>query len=117
MITVSERMVMILSKTLENVKFPGETFLNIDDKNHNFETARDKALDRVKTYDSDPMLVGWYDRKCGRESPSEGCEDEGSDQAWVRYAKAHGGNLTVNVNNGEYIFIYRSGHQFEDTPR
>jgi hypothetical protein len=108
---------MILSKTLENVKFPGETFLNIDDKDLNFETARAAAEERVKTYDSDPMLVGWYDRKGGKESPSEGCEDEESDPAWVRYAKSHGGNLTVNVNDREYIFIYRSVHQFEDTPR
>ena len=108
---------MILPKTPEKVKFPGETFLNIDDHDLNFERARDAALERVKIYDSDPMLVGWYDRKSGMESPSEGCEDEEGDPAWVRYAKAHGGNLTVNVNDGEYIFIYRSAHQFKDTPR
>ena len=106
-----------MSKTLEKVKFPGETFLNIDYNDLNFESARNAARERVKTYDSDPMLVGWYDRKGGKESPSEGCEEEESDPAWVSYAKAHGGNLTVNVNDGEYIFIYRSEHRFEDTPR
>jgi hypothetical protein len=108
---------MILSKTLEKVELPGETFLNIDGKDLSFDSARNAADERVKTYDSDPMLVGWYDRKSRRESPSDGCEDEESDPAWVRYAKKHGGNLTVTVNDGEYIFIYRSAHQFEDTPR
>jgi hypothetical protein len=81
------------------------------------EGARDAALAHVKTYDSDPMLVGWYERKTGKQSPAEGCEDEESEPSWVRYAKNHGGNLSVNVNDGEFIFIYRSAHQFQDTPR
>lgn len=106
-----------MPKKLEKVKFPGETFLNIYDPGLDFERARNAALERVKTYDTDFMLVGWFDRNSGKESPSEGCEGEESDSAWVRYAKAHGGNLTVNANDGEYIFVYRSTHQFEDTPR
>lgn len=106
-----------MAKTLEDVKFPGETFLEIEDPDLDFERAREAALRRVKKYDSDPMLVGWYDGKRGKQSPSEGCEDEESEPGWVRYAKAHGGNLTVNINDGEYVFIYRSAHQFKDTPR
>jgi hypothetical protein len=107
----------LLPKKLEDVKFPGETFLYIDDPDVNFEWAQHVAFERVKKYDSDPMLVGWYDRKKGKVSPSESCEDKESEPGWVRYAKSHGGNLTVNVNDGEYIFIYRSEHSFEDTPR
>jgi len=106
-----------LPKTLEDVKFPGETFLEIEDPGLDFERAREAALGRVKKYDTDPMLVGWYDGKLDKQSPSEGCEDEESEPGWVRYAKAHGGNLTVNINDGEYVFIYRSAHQFKDTPR
>lgn len=105
-----------MPKKLEEVKFPGETFLNIDDPDLDFERARNAALERVRTYDADPMLVGWYDRNSGKDSPSEGCEGEESDPGWVSYAKAHGGNLTVNVNDGEFLFIYRSAHEFQDTP-
>jgi hypothetical protein len=69
------------------MKFPGETFLHIDDPDLNFERARDAAFERVKKYDTDPMLVAWYDRKRGKESPSESCEDEESEPGWVGYAK------------------------------
>lgn len=27
-------------------------------------------------------------------------------------AEGHGGNLTVNVNHGDYIFIFKSEHEF-----
>jgi hypothetical protein len=99
-------------KDLNEVRFPGETFLTIDHPDMGFERAKEAAVSRVRKYDSDPMLLGWYDRKAGKESPEESCEGKEGEPGWVNYAKAHGGNLTVNVNHGEYIFIFRSEHRF-----
>jgi hypothetical protein len=103
---------MAKPKDLSEVKFPGETFLNIDDPKMDFDRAHEAALKRVHTYDTDPMLLGWYERKSGKESPSVSCEEEGGDPGWVNYAKGHGANLTVNVNHGEYIFMFKSEHPF-----
>jgi Domain of unknown function (DUF5619) len=97
---------------LHKVRFPGETFLTVDDANLGFDRAKDAAISRVRKYDTDPMLLSWYDGKKGKESPSESCEGEEGEPGWVNYTKARGGNLTVNVNHGEYIFIFRSEHGF-----
>jgi hypothetical protein len=99
-------------KDFSKVRFPGETFLTIDLPNLDFDRAKEAATSRVRKYDTDPMLVGWYDRKKGKESPGESCEGKEGEPGWVNYAKARGGNLTVNVNHGEYVFIFRSEHSF-----
>ena len=91
---------------------PGETFLNLDTPDVDFEKAKEAAVERVRKYDTDPMLLAWYEKKTGKVSPGESCEEEGGQPGWVNYAKSHVGNLTVNVNHGEYIFIFKSEHKF-----
>jgi hypothetical protein len=91
---------------------PGETFLNLDTPDVDFEKAKEAAVERVRKYDTDPLLLAWYEKKTGKVSPGESCEEEGGQPGWVNYAKSHGGNLTVNVNHGEYIFIFKSEHRF-----
>lgn len=49
---------MAKPKDLSEVKFPGDTFLNIDDPKMDFDRAHDAALKRVHTYDTDPLLLG-----------------------------------------------------------
>jgi hypothetical protein len=91
---------------------PGETYLNLDMPHVDFETAKKAAVERVKKYDTDPMLLAWYEKKSGKASPEESCEEEGGQPGWINYGKSHGGNLTVNVNHGAYIFIFKSEHVF-----
>ncbi len=98
-------------KDLSEVDFPGETFVNMDEAELDFDRAREAAEKRVHTYDTDPMLLAWYDRRKEKASPGVSCEEEGGDPGWVHYAKQHGGGLTVNINHGEYIFIFREAHQ------
>lgn len=99
-------------KAVEEVDFPGEVFINREDPDLDFEKARNAALERAKTYDSEPMLLAWFDMKKGRHSPEVPCDKEGGDPGWVTYAKSRGGNLTVNINHGEYIFIFHPKHGF-----
>jgi len=101
-----------MEKEYGHFKLPGETFVNLERKDVDFEIAKNAAVERVRKYDSDPMLLAWYDEKSGRMSPRESCEEEGGQPGWINYAKKHGGNLTVNVNQGEYIFIFKSEHSF-----
>lgn len=103
---------MATSKPIEQVDFPGETYENFEEEPLDFEKARTEAYRRVRKYDSDPTLLAWYDRKSGKVSPEESGEEEGGDPGWVNHAKSHGANLTVNVNHGEYIFMFKSEHPF-----
>jgi hypothetical protein len=100
------------NKMWSEFNLPGETYLNLDAPDLDLDMARKAALERVKKYDTDPMLLSWYEKKSGKMSPSESCQGEGGQPGWVNYAKSHGADLSVNVNHGEYIFIFKSEHGF-----
>jgi hypothetical protein len=86
---------------------PGAVFLNLDPERLDFERAREVAFARAKTYYTEPMLMSWYDRGRHAYSPvGECCSEE--EPSWVSYAKGHGGNLTVDINHEDYVFIFRA---------
>jgi hypothetical protein len=85
---------------------PGAIALNFKEE-LDFERAKKAALGMAKTYYSDPLLVGWFDRKNGVHDPQDvNCEEDGT-PAWLNDAKSHGGNLTIDINHEEYVFIFR----------
>lgn len=50
------------------------------------------------------MPVAWFDRARGRASPEvPECQ---RNPGWLAYAESHGGNVKVEINQGEYVFIY-----------
>lgn len=51
------------------------------------------------------MLLAWYDRKRGRFSPNVVCCSERK-PGWVVYAESRGGNITIDINDESYVFIY-----------
>lgn len=50
------------------------------------------------------QVLASYDRAAGRESPQ--LPPAGGKPGWLAYAEEHGGTLKVDVNHGEYIFMY-----------
>jgi hypothetical protein len=71
------------------------------------EEAKHAAHERAKTHSTDPMLLSWFERKTGTYSPS-GVECCGRDSpSWVTYARSRGGDLDIDINNGDHIFIFR----------
>ena len=56
----------------------------------------------------DAMLVAWYDGKNNAGYP-EVQECTGDKPGWLAYAESHGGNLAVNINSGEFIFVFATG--------
>lgn len=54
------------------------------------------------------MLVAWFDGK-NKVGYPEVQECTGDKPGWLAYAESHGGNLEVNVNGGEFIFIFAAG--------
>jgi hypothetical protein len=65
------------------------------------DLAKKKAGERCK----DPMLLSWYCGKTGEFYPRFECGYR-EKAPWVVFAEARGGNLTVDINDGEYIFIF-----------
>ncbi|MDY6851653.1 MAG: AF1514 family protein [Thermodesulfobacteriota bacterium] len=74
--------------------------------NIGYEKALELAKDEARQRLDDPMLLAWYEQEGERFSPRVQCcgEDE---PAWAVYARSRGGKLRVEVNKGEYIFIFR----------
>jgi len=70
----------------------------------NFRTVRDKAEESVSELLAEPMLIAWFDGKKGEEHP---CVPECQHKpGWLAYAMGHGGQVRVDVNKGDYSFIF-----------
>ncbi len=82
--------------------------LHIGEKDLSFEQARHAAYERAHTYSSDPMLLSWFDGKSGTYFPSSiECCGRG-EPSWLTYAHARGGDLAIDINDEDYIFIFRA---------
>jgi hypothetical protein len=81
--------------------------LRIDDPNLDFVGAKDAAKKTAKELCPDPMLLSWYQGKTGEGYPNYECGSR-DEPAWMLYAASRGGDLTIDINDGEYIFIYLS---------
>jgi hypothetical protein len=75
-----------------------------------FEAARNRALEVADEQLGDNMMLSWYDRERHVESPShasechEGCEVKG----YWDYALNRGGSLAVDVDEGRFVFCFRT---------
>ncbi len=56
----------------------------------------------------DAMLVAWFDGKNNVGYPQVQ-ECTGDKPGWLAYAESHGGNLGVNINGGEFVFVFATG--------
>lgn len=92
-----------------NIKdYPGKHIeVKIDNPNLNFAEAKDIAKQKAKEICADPMLLSWYQGKTGESYPNLEC-GPGDKPAWIVYAESRGGDLTIDINEGQYVFIYLS---------
>ncbi|MEJ2284043.1 MAG: AF1514 family protein [Desulfobacterales bacterium] len=88
--------------------YPGRHIeLNSDQADLDFEAAKDLARQKAKELCEDPMLLSWYQGKTGESYPNMEC-GPGDKPAWIIFAESRGGDLTIDVNGGQYVFIYLS---------
>ena len=71
-----------------------------------FASARLIADQKAMEMSSDPMLLGWYDSGTGRYSPNVEC-CSADKPGWIVYAETRGGDITIDINDEQYVFIYR----------
>ena len=81
--------------------------LEVDDPKIAFTTAKDIAKQKAKEVCDDPMLLSWYNGETGESYPDADC-GPGDKPTWIVYAESRGGDLTVDINQGRYVFIYLS---------
>lgn len=72
-----------------------------------FEAAKNLAWREAHEVADDPMLLAWFDRKTGRYSPDVVCCSYDK-PGWLVYAESRGGTIAVDINDEDYVFVYRS---------
>jgi len=86
--------------------YPGNHInIKTDNPELEFAEAKDMAKQRAKALCSDPMLLSWFEGKTGASYPNMEC-GPGDKPAWITYAESRGGDLVIDINRGQYIFIY-----------
>lgn len=104
------------------MKTVGAGFLSVQDPHRNIKeidvSVQGAALDYAaadaladvlaKKVARDVMLVAWFDGKNDVGYPVVQ-ECTGDKPTWLAYAESHGGNLSVNINGGEFVFVFATG--------
>ena len=78
--------------------------LNINDSDFDFLKAKQMAKDKAFKKCDNPMILSWKKGKTGESFPNYECGVEGK-PFWIRYAEGRGANLTIDFNDGEYVFM------------
>lgn len=79
---------------------------HMDDPDMDFEAVKNEVKKRVADTRGNAMILSWNDEKNGRFYPTRACGDGKQDvPPWIYYAQVRGSNLTVDVNDGDYIFM------------
>jgi len=77
------------------------------DTNLDFEDAKNIAKQKMKEICIDSMLLSWCNGKTGEFHPTIKCGS--SDKpAWIIWAESRGGNYTIDINDGEWFFVFLS---------
>lgn len=88
--------------------YPGQHIkIKLDHPNLDFVQAREIARQKAKETCADPMLLSWYQGKTGESYPNLEC-GPGDKPTWIVFAESRGGDLTVDINAGEFVFIFLS---------
>ena len=88
-------------------KTPNHEIINlqITDRDLSFEDVSDQARSRARQINKDAMMLAWYNRRSGEGFPDYDC-GANDKPPWRVFAEARGANLTIDVNEGEFIFLY-----------
>ena len=65
----------------------------------------EEAKQKAKELTADPMLLSWYSGETGDYYPKTEC-GRADKPAWIVFAESRGADIAININDGEYIFLY-----------
>ncbi|GAB4180726.1 MAG: hypothetical protein OHK0026_13280 [Rhodocyclaceae bacterium] len=57
---------------------------------------------------ADPMLLSWYDRDRGFESPQHAgeCHRDSATPGYMDYGIHHGASLMIDIEAGRFVFLF-----------
>ena len=85
--------------------YPGKHIeVKSDNPDLDFAEAKYLAKQKAKETCADPMLLSFYQGKTGESYPNLEC-GPGDKPAWIVYAESRSGDLTIDINEGQYVFI------------
>ncbi len=93
---------------LEKEMLPNRIAVQYAQGHLDFDRARKIADEKANEHFENPMLMAWIDSKTGKFSPNIVCCQE-SKPSWLVYAENRGGDLSIDINDMEYVFVYRRG--------
>lgn len=78
--------------------------MSIEGKEMEFSLARSLAEGLASSSISEPMFIAWYDGIKGDEHPHvPECQHK---PGWLAYAEGYGGRIRIDVNGGEFSFVF-----------
>lgn len=83
--------------------------IRIQAESCDFDCAKEKAFSEAADQDNSPKLVSWFDKKHQKYVPEGECCVEG-EPAWLVYGLARQADLCVDINNEEFVFLFRRSH-------
>ncbi len=89
--------------------------VHLEEMPNDLEAARRIADEKALKRAADPMLLAWYEARTGRFSPNVACCSE-TKPGWLVYAESRGGNITIDINDEAYVFVYRDAAQEPPKP-
>ena len=79
--------------------------LSFDEPDLDFNTARDHAKAKALEINSNAMQLAWYNKQTDQGFPNYDC-GPGDRPPWQVFAESRGAYLTIDVNNGTFLFLY-----------
>lgn len=81
--------------------------IQVGEKDIDFLKAKDIAKEKARELAEDPMLLSWYNGKTGEYFPKLEC-GTWDKPVWIIFAESRGADIAININDGEYIFLFLS---------
>jgi len=78
--------------------------LTITDTDLDFVKAKNIAKKTAFEKCDHPMILSWKNGKTGESYPDYECGIN-KKPFWIRYAEGRGANLTIDINQGDYVFM------------
>jgi hypothetical protein len=79
--------------------------IKTDASDLDFMAAQSIADEKVKSLCPDPKLVSWYNAVTGESHPQVDGGRAGK-PGWLNYAEACNCDVTVDINDEQFVFIY-----------
>jgi hypothetical protein len=96
---------MVRIKSAADTGAREEVSLRVEKAGLDLESAKQLAKRKAREICAESMLLSWNNAETGEYYPRTEC-GLGGRPPWVVYAEARGADLIIDVNDGQYTFMF-----------